>query len=55
MSKIIAIVFLILFAALAFTIVFLILKTDKGYTELIKEVEKALEKQNIDNLKNNEK
>jgi len=54
MGKILAIAFLIIFAALAFGIVFIILKTDKGYTELIKEVEKALEKQNINNLKNNE-
>jgi uncharacterized protein YoxC len=54
MGKILAIAFLIIFAALAFGIVFIILKTDKGYTELIKEFEKALEKQNIDNLKNNE-
>jgi uncharacterized protein YoxC len=54
MGKILAIAFLIIFAALAFWIVFIILKTIKGYTELIKEFEKELEKQNIDNLKNNQ-
>lgn len=53
MAKIIGIVFLMLFAVIAFGIVFIILKIDNGYTKLIKQIEQELEKENKQNLKNN--
>ncbi len=53
MAKILGMIFLILFAVIAFAIVYIILKIDNGYSKLIKEIEQELEKENKQNLKNN--